>query len=128
MTEKDVLVRARAADFTREYGAVIVNEIVRRDVTFKLNKSGEISETSMPGIALIGDSAAGSPHNLEPFARHIGQIVITVERLPELVFVPVNAHRDPMVGLWTLEAVPFTGWFRLVIKTDAQVLREAGLR
>lgn len=125
---KDVLVRGRAIDLNREYGASIVPEIVRRDITFKVHRAGEMTETTMPGIALIGDAATGSPHNLEPFARHIGKITITIERLPEFLFTPVNAHRDPMVGLWTIEAVPFTSWFRLRIKSDAQILREAGMK
>lgn len=126
---KNVLVRGRSKDLNREYGAVIVNEILRREVTFKVHRAaGEMSEKTLTGIALIGESTAGSPHNLEPFARNIGNITITIERLPEFLFMPVNTHRDPMVGLWTVECVPFTDWFRLLVKSDAQILREAGMK
>jgi hypothetical protein len=125
---KDVLVRGRAIDLSREYGAAIVNEIVRRDVTFKVHtRDGDTTEKTLLGYALIGESTPGSPHNLEPFARNLGKITVTIQRLPEFLFTPVNAHRDPMVGLWTLECVPFTEWFRLVVKTDEQILREAGM-
>jgi hypothetical protein len=125
---KNVLVRAHAVDLSREYGAVIVNEIIYRDITFRVNRAGDISDTTLPGIALIGDSDPGSPHNLEPFARNLGKIAVTIQQATEFLFTPVNAHRDPMVGLWTLEAVPYIDWLRLVLKTDQQYLREAGMK
>lgn len=122
---KNVLIRGRSIDLNCEYGAAIVNDITRRPITFDINY-GERTETK-PGIALIGDAAAGSNHNLEPFARNICKIVITIERLPEFLFIPTRAHRDPLVGLWTIEAIPFVDWFRLRVKTDEQLLREAGM-
>lgn len=124
---KNVLARARSIDLNTEYGAAIVPEIVRRTVTFTVNRSGDVGELTLPGVAMIGDSAPGTPSNLEPFARSLGKIAVTIERTPEFLWTPVNAHRDPMVGLWTIEAVPFTEWFRLLVKSDEQILREAGM-
>lgn len=57
-------------------------------------------------------------------------IVPEIVRRPitfKFIWTPVNAHRDPMVGLWTIEAVPFAQWFRLIIPTDAMLLRQLGL-
>jgi hypothetical protein len=57
----------------------------------------------------------------------LGGITLKILRTDELLWVPVAAHRDPMVGMWRVECVPLVPWLRLVSRPDDAMLRLAGI-
>ncbi len=123
-----VLVRAMQRGTWNEMGYTVAQQAIRRPVTFRANRGGEVSEKTLDGLALIG---SGNEHpgdlSIEPLARDIGNIAIKIDKTTELLWLPVAAHRDPLVGMWTIECVPLVEWFRASQRADEEILRLAGI-
>ena len=128
-TMRRVLVRVVARDGLGEQGYTMAHELIYRPVTFRVNLGGlEAGEETLPGIALIGEGAERPGElTIEPLARMIGAITLKIERTAELLWVPVAAHRDPIVGMWTIEAVPLVPWLRICSRSDEALLALAGV-
>ncbi|ORA24919.1 hypothetical protein [Mycobacterium aquaticum] len=124
-----VLVRVLSQLAWEEVGYTIAHQAIRRPVTFRTHRgNGQRGESTLDGLALIGenDQHAGKL-SVEALARQVGQVIIKVDRTTELLWLPVAAHRDELVGMWTIECVPLVSWFRLSQRTDAEILRLAGV-
>lgn len=120
MTEPEphrhIVIRACDASGLNELGGTIAPEALRRPITFRINRGGlDADHHNMDGLVLIGND------DLEPTARHVGQIILKIMRTPELLWMPVNARRD--FGAWTIEAVPLVDYLRLTSRTDDQLCR-----
>lgn len=127
--ERRVLLRVVARDGLGEQGYTLAHEMIRRPVTFRVNLGGtEAGEETMPGVVLIGEGIGKSGAlTIEPLARMVGNITLKIERTPELLWVPVNAHRDSMVDMWRIECAPLVPWLRLVSRSDQALMALAGI-
>lgn len=127
--KRRVLVRVVARDGLGEQGYTMAHEVIRRPITFRVNLGGvESGEETLPGVALIGEGANRPGElTLEPIARMIGGITLKIERTAEYLWVPVNAHRDSMVDMWTVECVPLIAWLRICSRSDEALLALAGV-
>lgn len=127
-TLRQVLVRVMQNGSWSEIGYTVAHQAIRRPVTFRANRVGTPSEETLDGLALIGESNdRPGKLSIEPLAREVGQVAIKIDRTPELLWLPVAAHRDELVGMWTVECVPLVAWFRLSQRSDAEILRLAGV-
>ncbi|WP_229482190.1 hypothetical protein, partial [Mycolicibacterium mageritense] len=105
----------------REIGYTIASEAIRRPVTFPARVGGptaDPSEATLDGLALIGEGGKDGHLSIEPIARMLGQQALKIARTPELLWLPVTAHRTDIVDLWTIECVPLVSWFNLSQMTD----------
>lgn len=127
--QRRVLVRVVARDGLGEQGYTLAHEMIGRPVSFRVNLGGmDTGEETLPGVVLIGEGANKAGElTVEPLARMIGNITLKIERTEELLWVPVSAHRDPMVDMWRVECVPLVAWLRLCSRDDATLLRLAGV-
>lgn len=115
----DVVVRCWEPDLTHE-GARFRATTVRRDITIQTATQDpdelipEVQTVTRPGIVVIAPSAGpGGQNAVDVVVRAIpDRIKLTMLRTPELVWLPVNAHRDALMN-WHIEAIPFTEWIRL---------------
>jgi hypothetical protein len=116
---RHVLVRVIADGFN-ELSGTLIPEILRRDVTFRVNHGGlDPGEHTMGGIVMIGTD------DHEPLARAVGRVICKIMRTEELMWLPVAASRE--FGAWTIEAVPLLDWMRLATRSDEAVLRTSGI-
>lgn len=127
--ERRVLVRLIARDGLGEQGYTLAHEMIRRPVTFRVNLGNiDTGEETLDGLVLIGEgSHKAGELTIEPLARMIGMITLKILRTEEMLWVPVSAHRDPMVDMWRLECVPLVPWLRLCSRDDETLLRLAGV-
>jgi hypothetical protein len=127
--ERRVLVRVIARDGLGEQGYTMAHEMIRRPVTFRVNLGGvEAGEDTLDGVVLIGEGANRAGElTIEPLARMIGNITLKILRTDAMLWVPVSAHRDPMVDMWRIECVPLVAWLRLCSRDDETLLRLAGV-
>ncbi|MCT7372720.1 DnaJ-like cysteine-rich domain-containing protein [Mycolicibacterium llatzerense] len=127
-TLRQVLVRVMRNGEWSEMGYTVAHQAIRRPVTFRANRGGEVSPQTLDGLALIGEN---NDHpgklSMEPLARDVGQVALKIERTTELLWLPVAAHRDELVGMWTVECVPLVEWFRVSQRSDEEILRLAGV-
>ena len=127
--ERRVMVRLIARDGLGEQGYTLAHEMMRRPVTFRVNLGGtDTGEETLDGLVLIGEGAGkAGALTIEPLARMIGMIVLKILRTDEMLWVPVSAHRDPMVDMWRLECIPLIPWLRLCSRSDEALLKLAGI-
>lgn len=116
---RHVLIRVLEMGSLNEAVGIIAPETLRRDVTFTTRRPAGPGEETMPGLVIIGGD------DLEPMARTTGRIVLKIMSTDELLWLPVNAHRE--FGAWTIEAVPLTDWMRLTTIPDATILRTSNI-
>lgn len=123
MTERPQPLRhilIRVLEGLNETAGYLAPEALRRDITFRVNHGGTNPDNhTMPGLVIIGTDQA------EPIARAISRITLKIMRTPELLWLPVNAHRE--FGAWTIECVPLTDWIRLTSLTDDSILRASNI-
>lgn len=112
-----------------EVGYTIASEAIRRPITFPARRAGQVdsSTATLDGIALIGEGGKEGYLSIEPIAKMLGQNALKIARTPELLWLPVAAHRLSVVDLWTIECVPLVAWFNLAQLTDEAVLTRAGV-
>jgi hypothetical protein len=124
-----VLVRVLHNGNWSEVGYTLAHQAVRRPVTFRVNRNGVAGEERLEnGLALIGESdERPGKLSVEALARQVGLVALKVDRTPELLWLPVAAHRDEHVGLWTIECITLVEWFRVSQRSDAEILRLAGV-
>lgn len=116
------LVRCCDKQLNEMVGAV-VPEILRRDITFRVNIGGLTpDEHTMPGIVVIG-GGQDRPGDLESIARHTGQVMLKILTTPETLWMPVAARRE--FGVWVIEAVPLLDFVRLTARTDEAICRDS---
>lgn len=123
--QADVLVRAWEPNLMQE-GARFQATTVRRDVTFQARigdaMSLDVETITQPGLIVIAPSAGpGGQNAVDVCVRAMpDQIKFTILRTDELVWIPIAAHRDPMMN-WHIECVPFVEWLRIVLRFDPSV-------
>lgn len=124
-----VLVRVLNNGDWAEVGYTLAHQAIRRPVTFRVNRGGTPGEQTLDnGLALIGENDQHPGKlSLEALARQVGKVAMKIDRTPELLWLPVAAHRDEHVGMWTIEAVTLVEWFRVAQRSDAEILRLAGV-
>ena len=112
-----------------EIGYTLASEAIRRPVTVRTRREGasDADDTTVDGLVLIGEGGKEGYLSIEPIARMVGQHALKIARTPELLWLPVNARRNDMVDLWTVECVPLVQYFRLSQRTDQAVLRLSGV-
>jgi hypothetical protein len=125
-----VLIRVLQNGTWAEVGYTVAHQAVRRPVTFRVNRNGESGDATLDGLALIDENDEHPGElSIEALARQVGAVTVKIERTEELLWIPVAAHRDELVGMWTVECVPLVAWFRLSQRTDTDILRLAsGIR
>ncbi len=114
----------------QEVGYTIASEVIPRPVTFRTRVGGPEappSEATLDGLALIGEGGKEGHLSIEPIAMMVGRQVLKIERTTELLWLPVAAHRNELVDLWTIECVPLVSWFRLSQRLDEDILRRGGI-
>lgn len=117
---RNVLIRVLAETSFNTTAVAVIPEMIRRDITFRINRGGlDPGDHTTPGIVLIAND------DIEPIARSVGRIILTILSTPELLWHPVNSHRE--FGAWSIEAVPLTDWLRLTAHTDEQILDYFGI-
>lgn len=113
-----------------EVGYTIASEVIPRPVTFRTRVGGPDappSEATLDGLALIGEGGKEGHLSIEPIAMMVGRQALKIERTTELLWLPVTAHRNDLVDLWTIECVPLVSWFRLSQRRDDDILRLGGI-
>ncbi|WP_319456898.1 MULTISPECIES: hypothetical protein [unclassified Mycobacterium] len=124
-----VLVRVLNNGNWAEVGYTIAHQAIRRPVTFRVNRNGTPGDQTIPnGLALIGEND-DHPGKLsvEALARQVGKVALKIARTDELLWLPVAAHRDELVGMWTIECVTLVEWFRVAQRSDEEILKLAGV-
>lgn len=116
---RHVLIRVLEIGSLNEAVGIIAPETLRRNVTFTSRRPSGPSEETMPGLVIIGGD------DFEPMARNTGRIILKIMSTDELLWLPVNAHRE--FGAWTIEAVPLTDWMRLTTIPDTTILRASNI-
>ncbi len=130
-TMRQVLVRI--VDNTgswQEVGYTIASEVIRRPVTFRTRlggPTGQVGDATLDGVALLGEGGKEGHLSIEPIAHMLGQQALKIARTTELLWLPVTAHRNHLVDLWTIECVPLVSWFTLSQRTDDDILRLGGV-
>ena len=123
-----VLVRVLDNGTWADVGYTLAHQAIRRPVTFRVNRDGTPGEETLDGLALIGENDEHPGKlSVEALARQVGKVALKIERTTELLWLPVAAHRDALVGMWTIECVPLVAWFRVAQRTDEDILRLAGV-
>lgn len=123
-----VLVRVLNNGDWAEVGYTLAHQVIRRPVTFRVNRNGTPGEETLDGLALIGENDQHPGKlSVEALARQVGAVALKIDRTPELLWLPVGAHRDELVGMWTIECVSLVAWFRVAQRSDAEILRLAGV-
>ena len=126
--QTDVLVRAWEPHLGRE-GARFKAVTVRRDITMRIAHRSPTctipSEIVLPGLVVIAPSGGlAGPNAVDVCIRAIPDAIkFTLRDTPELVWLPISAHRDWMKN-WEIECVPLVEWvkFRLGAE-DPEVAR-----
>jgi hypothetical protein len=120
---KPVLVRLCDKQLNERLG-VLVEDSVRRDVTFAVRQGLDSGERTLPGLSLIGPD--DGPNGLEDIRRRVGECLLKILSTDEVWWLPLNARRDGLTGLWTIESVPLVAWTRVSSRTDESILTASG--
>ncbi|ABW88466.1 hypothetical protein SEA_HAIL_71 [Mycobacterium phage Hail] len=118
---RDTLIRAYTMDMRRNYGNVVVAEVLHRRVDYHaLTKPGQSFNTR--GAVMIDAAAALAPL-ANAVRRGIGMLVM-IYATDELLWIPTRA--DLSVGdYWTVEMVPWVEYLRASAVSDDEVIRKA---
>ncbi|MBU8834459.1 hypothetical protein [Mycolicibacterium goodii] len=125
--QTDILVRAWDKQLHAE-GARFKAVLSRQDVEIHVGyMAGEPASQriSRPGLVVIAPSGAPTGQNaVDVTVRAIPDgIKFTILETPELLWQPINAHRDLLLN-WRIECIPFTEWLRLRLgETDPETAR-----
>lgn len=126
--QTDVLVRAWEPHLGRE-GARFKAVTVRRDVTMRvvhqLPMCTAPDEYVIPGLVVIAPSGGlAGPNTVDVCIRAIPDAIkFTIRDTAELIWIPINAHRDWMQN-WEIECVPLVEWMRIRVGAeDPEVTR-----
>ncbi|AHJ86353.1 hypothetical protein 32HC_75 [Mycobacterium phage 32HC] len=114
--QTDVLVRAWDKQLGSE-GARFKAVLSRQDVEIHLGYvAGEPASRriSRPGLVVIAPSGTPAGQNAVDVTVCAipDAIKLTILSTPELLWQPINAHRDLLLN-WRIECIPFTEWLRL---------------
>lgn len=128
--QTDVLVRAWPADLSAEgarFKAVLTRQNIAVQVARCIPGDPIIHRETreIPGLVVITPSAG--PLGMNPAditVRGISdQIKLTILQTPELLWQPLEAHRDELQS-WRIHCIPFTEWLRLRLgDTDPDTAR-----
>ncbi|OCB56152.1 hypothetical protein A5722_14750 [Mycobacterium vulneris] len=133
--QTDVLVRAWPADLSAEgarFKAVLSRQPIEVQVAHHTPGDPFVHrETRMiPGLVVIAPSAGPMGMNsADVTVRGISdQIKLTILHTPELLWQPLEAHRDELQS-WRIHCIPFTEWIRLRLgDTDPEIARSDDAR
>lgn len=128
--QTDVLVRAWPADLSAEgarFKAVLSRQNVAVQVAHVIPGDPFVHRETreIPGLVVIAPSAGTAGMNpADVTVRGIGdQIKLTILQTPELLWQPLEAHRDEFMH-WRIHCIPFTEWIRLRLgDTDPDTAR-----
>lgn len=113
----DVTVRAWEPNLKQE-GARFKATVVRELITLHVADGDPLAPNqrtiALDGITVIAPSAYPNGQNaVDVVVRAVpDRPKFTILRTPELIWVPINAHRDPLAN-WRIECIPFTEWIRI---------------
>lgn len=120
-TLADVLVRAWEPNLRDEGARFKALTTIRRDVTFQARTGNELfaEQITRPGLVIVTESAAPASQNAADVCVNAipSQIKFTILATDELVWFPLNAHRD-VLGNWHIECIPFVEWLRIVLRNE----------
>ena len=104
---------------------LLVDDAVRRPVTFRTNRGGlDPGEATLEGLVLIGPDQG--PNGLEDLRRHVGECLVKILATAEVWWLPLNAHRDSATGYWRVECVPLVAYTRVSSRSDEAILEMSG--
>lgn len=115
--QTDVLVRAWCPNLHSE-GARFKAVTTRADIAIQVATGDlvhvDVHEVTRAGLIVISPSAGpGGQNSADITVRGIpDQIKFTILQTPELIWLPLNAHRDPLMN-WRIVCIPYTEWIRL---------------
>lgn len=116
--QTDVLVRAWCPNLHQE-GARFKAVTTRTDISIQVATGDpftpDVHEITRPGLIVIAPSRTGpgAQNAVDVTVRGIpDRIKLTILQTPELIWLPLNAHRDPLMN-WRIECIPYTEWIRL---------------
>lgn len=105
---------------------ILVEDAVRRPVTFRVNRGGlDPGEATLDGLVLIGPD--DGPRGVEDLRRRVGECSIKVLATPEVWWLPLNAYRDAPTGYWSIECVPLVEWTKVASRPDSEILNAVGI-
>lgn len=128
--QTDVLIRAWDPNINHEgarFKAVLARKNIRVQ-TAHFDPADPLTvmrqDRELPGLDVIAPSAAPNLSPADVTVRGIAdQIKLTILQTPELLWQPINAHRDELQN-WHIECIPFTEWLRLRLgDTDPDTAR-----
>lgn len=104
---------------------LLIDDAVRRPVTFRTNRGGLDPDTAtLDGLVLIGPDAG--LNGVGALRRHVGECLVKCLATDETWWVPLNAYRDGPTGYWSVECVPLVAYTRLTSRSDEFILRQSG--
>lgn len=114
---RNTLIRVFDMGLARNYGNVVVAEVLRRRVDY-----GPYQQYNTPGAVLIDSTEALGP--IADMVRRSDRFIVIIRSTDELLWIPTRA--DLSAGdYWTVEMVPWAEYLRAALKPDEQVIREA---
>jgi len=124
---KNVLIRAWSKDFSRNYGNVVVAELLeRRVMTHVPILPGQIGRGSVgrdfPGAVLIDSGEALGP--IAEAIRRGHDFLITIAATDVYIWKPVAANMS-IADYWTVECVPWVEMARACAIPDSEILKAA---
>lgn len=126
--QTDVLIRAWEPHLDAE-GARFKAVTTRQGITVQVATGDPMFPTvetrTLPGLVVIAPSAGpGGQNAVDVVIRAIpDRIKFTILSTPELLWLPINAHRDPLMS-WRIDCIPYVDWLRLRLgDTDPEITR-----
>lgn len=121
---KNALIRVWSKDLGRNYGNVVIAEVLRRRVDAPVPVRGTrvVYRRDFPGAVLIDAGEA-----LQPIAdafRRNHDFLITIAQTDELIWTPTNVSKS-IADYWTIELIPYVDHLRTCLQSDTEILKAA---